>query len=74
MNDSLRFLRLGGALLLELGGEQADALDDELARLGYVDVTVLVDEDGDVRCLEATRGHVRIRRVVIREEPARLNQ
>ncbi len=54
--DSPRFLRRGGALLLELGGEQADALDDDLARLGYVDVSVLVDEDGDVRGIEATLG------------------
>jgi release factor glutamine methyltransferase len=54
VHDSLRFLRPGGALLLELGGEQADALDDDLARLGYVDVAVLVDEDGDVRGIEAT--------------------
>ena len=49
-----RFLRPGGALLLELGGEQADALGDDLARLGYADVIVLVDEDGDVRGIEAT--------------------
>jgi release factor glutamine methyltransferase len=53
--DSARFLRRGGALLLELGGEQAGALGDDLARLRYVDVTVLVDEDGDVRGIEATR-------------------
>jgi release factor glutamine methyltransferase len=53
--DSPRFLRLGGALLLELGGEQADALRDDLARLGYADVTVLADEEGDVRGVEATR-------------------
>lgn len=52
--DSLRFLRRGGALLLELGGRQAEALADDLARLGYVDVTVLSDEDGDVRGIEAT--------------------
>jgi release factor glutamine methyltransferase len=52
--DSLHFLRRGGALLLELGGDQADALSDELARLGYVDVIVLVDEDRDVRGIEAT--------------------
>ncbi len=52
--DSPRFLRRGGALLLELGGKQPDALGDDLARLGYVDVTVLVDEDGDVRGIEAT--------------------
>jgi release factor glutamine methyltransferase len=56
LTDSPRFLRRGGALLLELGGDQADALGDELARLGYVDVTVLVDEDGDVRGIEATLG------------------
>ena len=54
LTDSPRFLRHGGALLLELGGEQADALGDDLARLGYADVTVLVDEDGDVRGIEAT--------------------
>jgi release factor glutamine methyltransferase len=54
VTDSPRFLRRGGALLLELGGRQADALGDDLARLGYVDVTVLVDEDGDVRGIEAT--------------------
>jgi release factor glutamine methyltransferase len=52
--ESPRFLRRGGALLLELGGEQADALGDDLARLGYVDISVLADEDGDVRGLEAT--------------------
>jgi release factor glutamine methyltransferase len=54
--DSPRFLGRGGALLLELGGEQADALGDDLARLGYADVTALVDEDGDVRGIEATLG------------------
>lgn len=57
--DSPRFLRRGGALLLELGGGQADALGDDLARLGYVDVTVLVDEDDDVRGIEATLGERR---------------
>jgi release factor glutamine methyltransferase len=54
LHDSPRFLRRGAALLLELGGEEADALAGDLARLGYRDVTVLVDEDGDVRGLEAT--------------------
>ena len=52
--DSTRFLRRGGALLLELGGHQADALGDDLGRLGYVDVDVLRDEEGDVRGIEAT--------------------
>lgn len=56
MADSPRFLRRGGALLLELGGEQAGALSDDLARLGYIEVSVLVDEDGDVRGIEATLG------------------
>ncbi|MCA1656120.1 MAG: methyltransferase [Actinobacteria bacterium] len=56
LEDSLRFLRPGGALLLELGGDQAYALGADLARLGYVGVTVLVDEEGDVRGIEATRG------------------
>jgi release factor glutamine methyltransferase len=54
LTESPRFLRRGGALLLELGGEQADALGDDLARLGYVDVTQLVDDDGDLRGIEAT--------------------
>jgi release factor glutamine methyltransferase len=52
--DSPRFLRRGGALLLELGGAQADALRDDLARLDYVDVDMLRDEEGDVRGIEAT--------------------
>jgi release factor glutamine methyltransferase len=54
--ESPRFLRDGGALLLELGGEQADALGADLARFGYVDVTLLVDEEDDVRGVEATLG------------------
>lgn len=59
LTGSPRFLRRGGALLLELGGEQVDALGGDLARLGYVDVTVLLDEDGDVRGIEATLGQQR---------------
>ena len=55
LTDSPRFLRRGGTLLLELGGRQADVLADDLARQGYVEVTVLVDEDGDVRGIEARR-------------------
>ena len=54
LRDSPRFLRRGGALLLELGGEQAGALRYDLASLGYVDITVLVDDEGDVRGIEAT--------------------
>jgi release factor glutamine methyltransferase len=51
-----RFLRAGGALLLELGGGQADALGAQLAALGYVDVALLRDAEGDVRGIEATLG------------------
>ena len=50
------FLRPGGALVLELGGEQAELLAPTLAEQGYVDVAALVDEDGDRRGVEATRG------------------
>jgi release factor glutamine methyltransferase len=56
LRDSPRFLRRGGALLLELGGEQAGLLGDDLAHLGYVDVGVLRDAETDVRGIEATRG------------------
>jgi release factor glutamine methyltransferase len=48
------FLRRGGALLLELGGDQADLLREDLARHGFVVASTLVDEDGDVRGVEAT--------------------
>ena len=47
-------LRPGGTLLLELGGGQADLLADDLAWLGFADVSLLADEDGDVRGIEAT--------------------
>ena len=56
VTDSPRFLRRGGALLLELGGAQADVLGHDLTELGYVDVTILVDEEDDVRGIEATFG------------------
>jgi release factor glutamine methyltransferase len=51
---SARLLRPGGGLLLELGGDQAQALGHDLARAGFGDVRELVDEDGDVRGVEAT--------------------
>ena len=62
LTDARQFLRRRGALLLELGGEQAGALRDDLARLGYIDVSVLVDEDGDVRGIEATQAEPRASR------------
>jgi release factor glutamine methyltransferase len=54
--EAPRFLQRGGALLLELGGEQAHLLGNDLGRLGYVEVSVLVDADGDARGIEATLG------------------
>jgi release factor glutamine methyltransferase len=48
------FLRRGGALLLELGGDQADLLRPTLEREGYVGVETWGDEDGDLRGVEAT--------------------
>jgi len=51
--DSPAFLRSGGALLLELGGDQADLLGPELERIGYADVELLLDEEDDVRGIEA---------------------
>ena len=52
--ESPRYLRPGGTVLVELGGEEADALTGDLSRLGYVDVALLLDDDDDVRGLEAT--------------------
>jgi release factor glutamine methyltransferase len=55
IEQSPRFLRPGGALLLEIGGDQAEALGDDLTGHGFTQVRVLKDEDGDVRGIEATR-------------------
>jgi release factor glutamine methyltransferase len=54
--ESPRLLRPGAALLLELGGDQADLLAPDLARHGHTAIRVLHDEDGDVRGVEATHG------------------
>jgi release factor glutamine methyltransferase len=54
--ESARFLRPGGSVLLELGGDQATALGDDLERFNYGELSVLVDEDGDARGIEATLG------------------
>ena len=49
-----RFLRPGGALLLELGGEQAELVGSQMDDLGYADREVWADEDGDIRGVQAT--------------------
>lgn len=56
LQEGRAFLRPGGALLLEVGGEQSDLLAGQLDHLGYVDVSELRDEDGDLRGVEATWG------------------
>ncbi len=53
VRECRRFLKPGGALLLELGGDQADMLGDDLARRGFHDIEVLVDQEDDVRGIEA---------------------
>jgi release factor glutamine methyltransferase len=54
--ESPRFLRPGGALLLELGAGQPELLADDLCRFAAIDV--LRDEEGDVRGIEATSAPV----------------
>lgn len=56
VTDAPRFLRPGGALLVELGGRQADLLREALEGLGYTSVRTWSDDDGDLRGLEATLG------------------
>lgn len=55
LSGAARVLRPGGALLLELGGDEAALIAEDLEYAGYVDVRVLRDEDGDVRGVEATK-------------------
>jgi release factor glutamine methyltransferase len=54
LSEAPRHLKPGGALVLEAGGAQAGELDGDLARLGYVEVSEIVDEDGDLRGIAAT--------------------
>jgi release factor glutamine methyltransferase len=49
------WLRPGGALLLELGGQQGDEISRHCEELGFVDVSIVRDDDGDVRAVEARR-------------------
>lgn len=54
LHEARPFLRRGGVVLLELGGDQAELLADDLARLGYAVRDILTDDDGDVRAIEAS--------------------
>ena len=48
---STTWLRSGGRLLLELGGDQAEPIGRSLAERGYDGIDVMVDADGDVRAI-----------------------
>jgi len=48
---SATWLRPGGWLLLELGGDQAASIGQLLERLGFTSVEVVADEDGDPRAI-----------------------
>lgn len=54
--DARAYLRRGGRLLLELGGDQAERLAPLLDSLGYGSLDSWSDEEGDVRGLEAVFG------------------
>lgn len=54
VRESGQFLRPGGALLMELGGDEVELLQSDLAGQHFTVVETLFDEDGDVRGLEAT--------------------
>jgi release factor glutamine methyltransferase len=56
ITDAPGFLRPGGGLLLELGGDQASLLRSTLAKAGFHSVATWSDEDGDQRGLAATLG------------------
>jgi release factor glutamine methyltransferase len=49
------FLRPGGTLLLELGGDQAALVGPDLGAAGFAAASLLRDEDGDLRGIEAHR-------------------
>jgi release factor glutamine methyltransferase len=53
---STRWLRPGGSILLELGGDQAGPVGRLLDHAGFEDVDVMVDEDGDPRAVCARLG------------------
>jgi release factor glutamine methyltransferase len=54
--DAPAYLRPGGRLILELGGDQAERLAPLLDRLGYGSLESWSDGEGDVRGVEAAFG------------------
>jgi release factor glutamine methyltransferase len=51
-----RWLRPGGSVLLEVGGDQAPEMTVTLTDLGLTDIRVHADEDGQDRAIEGRRG------------------
>lgn len=56
--EATRWLRPGGALVLELGGEQGVELERRLGELGYDEIALRRDDEGELRGIEAVRPHV----------------
>ena len=48
---SPRWLGPGGSLLLELGGDQADPVGEQLRESGFSGIEVMADDDGDARAV-----------------------
>jgi release factor glutamine methyltransferase len=57
---SVELLRPGGSLLLELGGDQDEQLLPALHESGFTLSARMVDADGDLRGIEATRAQVEV--------------
>ena len=53
---SVDWLRPGGWMLLELGGDQAEPIGRLLGRLGFEGIDVMTDEEGDPRAICAQLG------------------
>jgi release factor glutamine methyltransferase len=57
---STAWLRPGGWLLLELGGDQAESMAPLLQGLGFEGLGVMADEDGDPRAICARLGRTQV--------------
>jgi release factor glutamine methyltransferase len=55
VGGAARLLEPGGSLLLELGGDQDEALEPELRAAGFADIVAWYDADGDLRGVHARR-------------------
>lgn len=56
VRSSPRWLRSGGWLALELGGEQGEAIEPLLDQMGFEGSEVMADEEGDPRAICAPLG------------------